>query len=158
MGENREELGGSQYLNIIHKMAKGNSPQLNLEKEKSIHGAVMKLIKEGLLSSAHDCSEGGLAVTLAESCILAKLGAVITISENIRKDALLFGETQSRIIISAPPENRKRVESICKEFNLKCSLIGEVKGSFLKIDELINLSIADLEKAYRQAIPKIIES
>ncbi|MDP2924357.1 MAG: phosphoribosylformylglycinamidine synthase subunit PurL [Candidatus Omnitrophota bacterium] len=157
IGENKEELGGSQYLNIIHKLKVGNPPQLNLEQERNVQRSVLEMIKQGLAASAHDCSEGGLAVALAESCILGQRGAVINLPEKMRKDALLFGETQSRIVISVSAANRKNVEEVCKKHKVKYSLIGEVKGDYLKINNLINLKVADLQKLYKQAIPLAVE-
>ncbi|UCG35059.1 MAG: phosphoribosylformylglycinamidine synthase subunit PurL [Candidatus Omnitrophota bacterium] len=157
LGENKEELGGSQYLNIIHKMKKGNPPGLDLQQERNVQGAALEMIKEGLVASAHDCSEGGLALALAECCILGKSGAIINLSESMRDDALLFGETQSRIIVSASSQNRGKIEQICKKLNVKFNLIGEVKGDSLKINERINVKVDDLSKTHKQAIPKIVE-
>ncbi len=157
IGENKEELGGSQYLNVIHQLVKGNPPALDLDKEQGVQRSVLEMIKQQLLLSAHDCSEGGLAVALAESCIAGNQGAVITLSDSIRKDALLFGETQSRIIVSAPSGSRKNIESICEERNVSCALIGKVGGSCLKINDFFNVEVSGLEKAYKGAIPKFVE-
>ena len=158
VGENTEELGGSQYLKVVHNLVKGASPQLDLEKEKNVQTAVLKMIREGIVESAHSCSKGGLAVALAKSCILGQKGAVIKLGENIRKDALLFSETQSRIIISGSQANKDKIIEIAKEFNVECGCIGEVKGDNLKINDFANVSVDDLEKTYKQAIPKIVEN
>lgn len=157
IGENKEELGASQYLNVVYKMKKGVPPQLNLEQEKNIQNAVLEMTKETLLSSARGCSTGGLAVALAQSCILGKKGAVVNLSEDIRGDALLFGETQSRIVVSLSPLNKEKVEQLCGKFNVKYSCIGEVKGGHLRINNLVDANVGDLEKVYKQAIPKIVE-
>ncbi|HZO84729.1 MAG TPA: phosphoribosylformylglycinamidine synthase subunit PurL, partial [Verrucomicrobiae bacterium] len=103
-------LGGSAWLKIIHKLKTGTPPRCDLEQEKELHGALRALILSGVVKSAHDCSEGGLAVTLAESCIsqyVARetpklIGAQIDLSafKNIRPDALLFGESQGRVVIT----------------------------------------------------------
>ena len=157
IGENKEELGGSQYLNIIHGLKKGMPPQIDLEQEKKVQQAILDMIKEGLIVSANDCSEGGLAISLAESCILGNCGAVVKLEESIREDVLLFGETQSRVIASVSPDNKEKFETICKKRNVAAKLIGEVKGKDLKINQLIDVSLSDLEEAYKQAIPNIVK-
>ena len=158
LGENKEELGGSQYLRIVHNLAKGLSPQLDLAKEKSLQAAALEMIRSGIVKSAKGCSEGGLAVALAESCIAGGKGASINLDDDIRKDALLFGETQSRIIISASSSNKDKIIEIAKKFNVSCKKIGEVKGDCLVINDFINIGINDAEKTYKQAIPKIVEN
>ncbi|UCD14997.1 MAG: phosphoribosylformylglycinamidine synthase subunit PurL [Candidatus Omnitrophota bacterium] len=158
IGENKEELGASQYLSIIHNLKKGSPPQLDLEQERNVQLSVLTMIKAGLVSSAHDCSEGGFAVALAESCISGNLGAQIKVShDNISNAAFLFGETQSRIIISVSEGNKEKIEQVCAKFNVKHTLIGKVRADNLKINELINVRVADLTDAYKQAIPKIVE-
>ena len=157
-GENKEELGGSQYLRLIHGQAKGTPPQIDLEQEKRLQQAVLKIVRQGLARSAHDCSQGGLAVALAESCIAGRLGALINLDQKIRTDALLFGETQSRIIISLSPADEDKVKEICSEFNVQYKCIGKVKGDCLKINDSIDFKVADLEKAYKEAIPKIVKA
>jgi len=158
LGENKEELGGSQYLRVVHNLAKGLSPQLDLAKEKNVQAAALEMMKLGIAKSAKGCSEGGLAVALTESCIAGQKGASVNLDDNIRKDALLFGETQSRIIISVSSDNKDKIMEIAKKSNVSCNLIGEVKGDCLKINDLINIGIGDLEKTYKQAIPKIAEN
>jgi len=157
LGENKEELGGSQYLRVVHNLAKGLPPELDLENEKNLQAVTLEMIKSGIVKSAKGCSEGGLAVALAESCIAGQKGISVNLDANIRKDALLFGETQSRIIISASLDNKDKIIEIAKKSKLNCDLIGEVKGDSLKINDLTNISVSDLEKAYKQAIPKIVE-
>ncbi len=161
IGENKEELGGTQYLLYIHNIKKGKCPELDLEKEKSIHDAVLEIINNGLAVSAHDCSEGGLTVALAESCLVSKnkLGANVNLQETgIRKDALLFGETQSRIIISAKSENEEKIKSICKNFNIPCAKIGIViKENKLKINNLIDLNLTDLDKVWSESVKNFVE-
>lgn len=157
IGENREELGGSQYLKVIHQIRKGMPPALDLGREKKVQDAVHKLITQGVISSAHDCSEGGLAVTLAESCILGGKGADIILKDNIRPDALLFGESQSRVVVSAPPQNQDEIESICGKINVPCTLIGTVRGDNLMINDFIDVPVSKLKDEYSQGIPEAIK-
>ena len=158
IGENKEELGGSQYLNIIHDLRKGTAPELDLEREKNVQCAVREMIEQGLVASAHDCAEGGLAVTVAESCILGGRGAQVNLRDRIRPDALLFGETQSRIIVSAPPESQQKIEDLCKAHSAPCTLVGTVQGDALVINDTICANVSDLTKLYMQAIPKAVET
>ncbi len=158
LGENKEELGGSQYLRVLHNLAKGTSPQLDLAKEKNLQGAILEMIKTGIVKSAKGCSEGGLAVALAESCIAGQKGVCVNLDERIRKDALLFGETQSRVIISASSENKDKIIEIAKKFDISCNSIGEVKGSSLKVNDSIDINLSDIREAYFQAIPKIVSN
>lgn len=158
VGETKEELGGSHYLNIIHNLRKGTPPELDLEREKNVQRTVYEIIIQGIAASAHDCAEGGLAVALAESCILGERGATITLHDTMRSDALLFGETQSRIIVSAPAENQEKVESLCEKHNVPCNIIGVVKGNRLIINDYINASVNELKQIYTRAIPKAVET
>jgi phosphoribosylformylglycinamidine synthase len=156
LGINREELGGSEYLKEIHKTVKGDTPLLDLKLERSVQGAALEAIEKGMVNSAHDCSEGGLAVALAECCISDKelmVGAVIDgLNFNIRKDAVLFGESQSRIILTCDKKNIHTLSAIAKKNKAPLRVIGETGGDSLKIfngsEELINLPLEDLRESW----------
>jgi phosphoribosylformylglycinamidine synthase len=160
-GRNKEELGGSEYLKTIHGLKKGNCPSIDLKLEKSVQKTTLEAIEKELIQSAHDCSEGGIAIALAESCIsnpAKKLGAVINLaSQHMRQDALLFGETQSRIIISVRQKNVKKLMQIAKKNKTPVSIIGEVKGKSLAINQLVNISVNDLHKAWSTAIENYLK-
>jgi phosphoribosylformylglycinamidine synthase len=156
LGKNKEELGGSEYIKTIHSLKKGKVPDIDLKLEKSVQKTTLEAIEKGLVESAHDCSEGGLAVVLAESCISnsAKLiGAKVDLAgERMRADALLFGESQSRIVLSAKPKNVKKILQIAKKNKTPVAIIGEVGGNKLVINRLVNLLVNDLYKAWHNAI------
>jgi len=158
IGKNKEEIGGSQYLSIIHDLRKGAPPTLDLKAEKNTQDAVSEIIGQRLASSAHDCSDGGLAIALAECCILGGHGAVITVKDKIRTDALLFGESQSRIIISASRKNRDKIKTICNKYGAPCTVIGEVKGDSLVINNSIKTRVIKLQDVHSQSIPKVVRS
>jgi len=158
IGKNKEEIGGSQYLSIIHNLKKGTPPTLDLKKEKNVQDAVLEIIGQRLASSAHDCSDGGLAIALAECCILGGHGAVITLKDKMRNDALLFGESQSRIIISTGGKNQEKIKTICKKYNAPCTVIGEVKGDSLIINKLIKVKVARIQDIHSKAIPREVQS
>lgn len=135
LGSSREDLGGAEYLKVVHAREQGSPPYLSLEKEKALHECVLSLIREGFLQSAHDCSEGGLAVTLAECCMSGtdrRLGAVVSLTRGrLRKDAVLFGESQSRIVVSAKPVHRQTILDRAAQCGVPIEVIGAVSGSGL---------------------------
>jgi phosphoribosylformylglycinamidine synthase len=138
-------LGGSAYLQCLHGLKTGLPPRCDLEKERELHHALRGFIACGLIKSAHDCSEGGLAVTLAESCISRQIardtprliGAQIDLTnaavDAIRLDALLFGETQSRIVVSVATMDAVKVVERAKILGISAFKLGTVGGDTLAI-------------------------
>ncbi|MBA7543869.1 Phosphoribosylformylglycinamidine synthase subunit PurL [subsurface metagenome] len=149
LGENKEELGGSEYLKVIHNLVKGMPPQIDLLKEQAVQNVCREAIKKGLFSSAHDCSDGGLAIALAESCIKGEKGAKIEIENKIRSDALLFGESQSRIIVSINLKNLSLLQDIAGKYYVPILVLGSVAGDELNINRLISLKVEQLKKIWR---------
>jgi phosphoribosylformylglycinamidine synthase len=137
LGHTREDLGGSEYLKVVQAREQGSPPYLNLDTEKGLQDCVLSLIRGGLLQSAHDCSDGGIAVALAESCISGSewtRGAVVTLPKGrLRNDAVLFGESQSRVVISVKPSQRQAVLDHAKSFGVPADVIGRVSGERLVI-------------------------
>ena len=159
LGSNKDELGGSEYLKVIHNIERGNCPEINLNLEINIHRTLLDAHKIGLIKSAHDCSEGGLAVTLSECCVSnkdRKIGAVIDLDERMRADALLFGETQSRIIITASSAKIDSLKNVLEGYKIPYALLGKVSGERLIINnngnKLIDISIDNLDNAWRDSI------
>jgi phosphoribosylformylglycinamidine synthase subunit PurL len=138
-------LGGSAYLQCLHGLKTGVPPRCDLEKEARLHHTLLGFIQCGQIKSAHDCSEGGLAVALAESCISRQIaretprliGAKIDLTsaapENTPVAALLFGETQSRVIISVAPEDVVKVVERARILGVPVARIGTVGGGELSI-------------------------
>ncbi len=132
LGETREEIGGTEYLKVMHSREQGMPPWLDLEQARSLHQCVLTLIRKGWVKSAHDCSEGGLLVTLAECCLTHPsnpFGAQITLTqERIRLDALLFGESSSRVVVSVKQEHLDQVRQCIQDMGAKVpmNLIGHV--------------------------------
>ena len=147
IGENKEEIGGSEYLKVFHNLEKGLPPQIDLSLEKSVQDTCRESIQAGIISSAHDCADGGLAVTLAECCITGKKGAKVEINSiNIRNDALLFGETQSRIVVSLNVKNLDSLKEIANKYEAPIQILGKVEGDNLKIGNLIDIKVEQLKK------------
>ena len=136
-------LGGSAHLQVAHGKKTGLPPRIDLEREKTLHTTLLGLIQSGLVKSAHDCSDGGLAVTLAESCISQQIaretprliGATIDLSavKEVRLDALLFGETQSRVVISCAALDAVKLVERAKLMGVPAAKIGTVGGAELNI-------------------------
>jgi phosphoribosylformylglycinamidine synthase len=110
-----------------------------------------------LVNSAQDISDGGLAVALAECCFEKKIGATIKINSAVRIDSLLFGESQSRVLVSAIPANGEKIIAAAQELGLKIQKIGSTGGDKLIINEAVSVPIAKLYKTYEEAIPKLME-
>ncbi|HLG31443.1 MAG TPA: AIR synthase-related protein, partial [Ignavibacteriaceae bacterium] len=159
LGEDKEELGGSEFLKVIHKKVEGNSPQMDLQTEKKLHDTVLELIRKKLISSAHDISEGGVVCALAECCIINEekmLGAEVTIQIKSRKDFSYFSETQSRIIVSISKDKKDEFEKLLQSVKQPFKQLGVVVGSSLKINSDINVTLKELADLYFNTIPRII--
>ena len=165
LGYCREELGATEYLKEIHHLTKGDIPQLDLKLEQAVQKTCLEAIEKGLVNSAHDCSEGGLAVAMAECCISNKdkmIGANINkLNYDMRLDVLLFGESQSRIILSCSKDSVVKLRKIALEFKAPFYVIGETGGRVLRIlndtEELIYLSLEDLNEEWSGSLKKKIE-
>jgi phosphoribosylformylglycinamidine synthase len=138
LGKTKEDLGGSEYLKVLHHREQGSPPFLSLEAEKALHDFILNVIREGVVQSAHDCSDGGLSVALAECCVSAQdasRGAVVRLPlDALRRDALLFGESQSRVVLSVKPEMVDQVLNRAWDSGIPAMKIGTVGGDRFVID------------------------
>lgn len=161
LGDDKDELGGSEYLKVIHKKVAGGSPQIDLPTEKKLQDTVLELIRKNLINSAHDISEGGIVCALAESCIIndeKMIGANVKIPINNRKDFAYFSESQSRIIVSISKDKKDEFETILKSSKQPFSKIGVTNGSSLKINSDIKVTLNELSDLYYNTIPRIMSS
>ena len=137
-------------------MKKGRPPELNLDREKRTQVFIQELVKRSLINSAHDLSEGGLAVTLAESCITDKdkmIGAKISCEvKGVSSIAFLFGESQSRVVVSCKPQALSEIETLAKEKEVPLYNIGYVGGDKLIVNDLLDLEIKELSETWRNVI------
>ncbi len=156
LGANQEELGASEYLKLQENRIDGYVPEIDLKLEKRVQDTVFKAVKEGIVKSAHDCSEGGLAVALAESCFKNEIGVNIKIEENISDKALLFGETQSRIIVSIAQDNENILKKIAEENKIPIKKIGRTQGNRYLFNDLIELSVEEMNNKWENAIERKI--
>ncbi|GAA4869529.1 phosphoribosylformylglycinamidine synthase II [Paenibacillus vulneris] len=161
LGETKAELGGSEFQYVIHGVTEGRPPQLDLDVEKKLLNTVLGAIQKGLVASAHDLSEGGLAVALAESCISGRLGAKVNFSTELRNDIALFSESQSRILLSASSEKAEALKQWIAEQGVSYQELGKVQGQELQIEvnakQVIQSPVAQLEKVWKDAIPCLMK-
>ena len=163
IGDLGSELGASHFLKIVHGRKEGAPPRLDFEKEKRAHDAVRSLIRIGLVQSAHDCSEGGLAVALAEACLSGQqaFGAEVEFGETgLRPDVLLFNETQSRIIISVKKNNATAALALLEWRSVPARRLGAItKSDSLKISAdgtTYAWSVPELDASWSQSIEKLM--
>jgi phosphoribosylformylglycinamidine synthase II len=157
LGATTGHVGGTEYLRCFHNITAGDAPPLDLQLEIAIQRALLALIKNHLIKSAHDLSEGGLAVAIAESCILnttRPIGAQISIPATTRSDFLLFGEDQSRILITTSAENAARVQSLLQANSIPFQIIGIVQSDQLTINNLVSLPAKQLADSYYNSFQK----
>lgn len=152
IGQSQNDISSSQYLAKYHKVSHSPAPYLNLDQEKQMQDALYAAICNGFIRSAHDVSEGGLFVTLAESAMQGKLGFDVCTDRNFRKDAWLFGEAQGRVLVSIRPEHKEALESHFKNAGVECLHIGRVGGSNMLIDSEDYGTVAETALSYQSAI------
>lgn len=166
LGRNTDELGGSEYLKVIHGKVAGDAPAVDLDAEKALQEAMLELADAKLIRSAHDCAEGGLAVCLAESAVHDSerpLGVDVALDDELPWPALFFGEAQGRIVVSCAPERVEEVLAVARRHGVpakRIGAVGPVGGRFVVTTEAgpkIDLAIADVADAYYGAIPRIMD-
>lgn len=157
IGQNREDISGSEYLKHIHKKTVGDAPYFEIEYENKIQSSVLEAIQSNIIKSAHDISDGGIAITLAECCIASNLGAIINFKIYDRLDFLLFGEDQMRIVVTIEEKYLDKLRYIVEKNNSSFQIIGNVKGNNLVINSEIDISVRDLKKSYYSSMENIIE-
>ncbi|MBC8453102.1 MAG: phosphoribosylformylglycinamidine synthase subunit PurL, partial [Chloroflexi bacterium] len=141
-------LAGSEYLDFIHGKVEGQ-PALDMDLEIRTQALCRDAINRGLVASGHDASDGGVAVAISESAIIGGIGAAITEAPGGRWDAAMFGETQSRILLSVSPENLSALEELASDGNVPMVVIGSVGGDALSFGDSISLSLAAADDAWK---------
>ena len=156
IGVSRDDINSSEYLHKIHGVEFSPAPHFELEEEFALQQVIQKLIKEKLVVSAHDVSEGGLFVTLTESGFNNNLGYNITSGKLIRKDGYLFGEAQSRVVVSVSAEKASIIESLLTTSTIAFEKLGTVTDGDIEIDGEDWGSIVDWKNKYDNAIGNLL--
>ncbi|HMG82016.1 MAG TPA: AIR synthase related protein, partial [Ferruginibacter sp.] len=157
VGSSKNDINSSEYLHKLHGVEFSPAPYFDLNEEFVLQQAVLKLIRSKLVASAHDVSEGGLFITLTESCFNRDLGYSITTDGSIRKDAYLFGEAQSRVVVSVDATNTANVEATLTTAKVAFTKIGTVTKADIKIDNTSWGSIKDWKQKYDCAIENMLK-
>jgi phosphoribosylformylglycinamidine synthase len=160
LGRTKEEFGGSEYLKQIHGKVCGQAPELDLELEIKLIEVLLKASEKGIIKSAHDISEGGIAVAVSECCFTpaGPIGVEISVSQLLRKDAILFSESQGRAVVSLSAINLNKLKELSSESGLPMEIIGQVKGTRLLIEDLIDIPVSRAFSAWANGFENILKS
>ena len=162
VGDLGSELGASRFMKVCHARKEGFPPRLKVERELAVQNAVRHLIRTGIVRSAHDCSEGGIAVALAESCFNpdARLGAEVSLKAGgLRIDQMLFNESQSRIVLSVRADDSAKALEVLRAAEVPANAIGTIGGEALQItanDCDLRWEVADLYDGWFHSIARAL--
>ncbi|HZS40495.1 MAG TPA: phosphoribosylformylglycinamidine synthase subunit PurL [Polyangia bacterium] len=161
LGVNTDEIGGSEYLKVVHGRVAGVPPKLDLARELAVARACRAMVRAQLVAAAHDCAEGGLAVALAECCVSGRpIGAAIRLDDALRADLLLFGEAPSRIVIAFAPEREAEVRAVAAREKAPLAILGATGGRRFTVDgaggRLIDADVSELAAAWRDGFRAIL--
>ncbi len=157
LGISRNDLGSSEYLREVHGVEHSPCPHFDLEEEYHLLTTLRKLIRERLLKSAHDVSDGGLFVALMECAMPYGLGFAVSSPSDLRKDAWLFGEAQSRVVVSTAPEQAAAFERFLREHRQPFTLLGYVQGDRVRIDDEDWGAVRDWQEVYEHRLEEIMQ-
>ena len=148
LGESINDISCSEYLASYHNFNESSTPSFDLDKEYELQQSISKLIKKSFIESAHDVADGGLFITLLESCMSKNLGFAINSMDSIRKDAFLFGESPSRVVVSVNINKKNDFEGLMDINKTTYSLLGSVTDGKLSIDNQSYGTSFDYKKIY----------
>jgi phosphoribosylformylglycinamidine synthase len=151
IGSSHNDLGGSEYLKVVHGHVAGRPPSLDLTREKAVNRVITSAAQSGYLHSAHDCAEGGMLVALAECCLLGGIGVrcpALRPEPPLRLDAAFFGESPSRYIVSVASRAMPEMQSLARRHNVELSLLGLAGGDLIEFEGQMKLSLAELRDAW----------
>ncbi len=156
LGHTKAELGGSEYLKVVHGMVAGMPPKVDLVEERLLAELLVTAIRTGIIHSAHDCSEGGLAVALAECCIAGGRGASVNPADTLPGVATLFSESQGRVVVTVETGHVDALKLLAATHATPCVRIGTVGGDRLIIGEIADVSLADMRSAYEPTLERLV--
>ena len=156
LGTSREDISSSQYLVYHHGITESPAPFFSLEEEYALQEQVKMLIRQGVLQSAHDVSEGGLFVALMESSMAGNLGFDVTTDSEIRTDAFLFGESQSRVVVTVAPDQEEAFIDLMMLNGVEFDLLGHVTKGSIRIDDEEWGQVAEYKDRYDNALHRAL--
>ena len=164
IGETKNELGGSEYSEYIHKFVGGKCPSVDFSESKKNMNSVLEIIETELIKYAHDCSKGGLAIAISELCMHNQIGCTISLDkipgEKLDSDEILFSESHSRYLITLENKNLQKLEAILKKHNVSYSLIGEFSGNTIHFTSnskpIIDLSVDKAQETWFNSLRKMV--
>jgi phosphoribosylformylglycinamidine synthase II len=163
MNDVESEFGSSEYAKEILGALWGYPPELDLEKEAALQKALIELIQQGLVDSAHDCSDGGLAVALAEKAFAKGVGASVNLaSGGLPAEFVLFGEDASRIVLSCEPQNVSRIQHVAEKYGIVADVLGATAADRLEISldgqVCVSAEVSELKQAYELALEAALQT
>jgi phosphoribosylformylglycinamidine synthase len=157
LGETLPELGGSEYAEAVLGTVSGRPPALELDREAALIRLLVDGATEGVLASAHDCSEGGIAVTLAESALAGDCGFSVSLPDaQLPPHVALFSESASRAVVSVEPGRAGELEALAARLEVPFARLGETGGAVMAFDGLFELPVEEARNVYESAIPKLM--
>jgi phosphoribosylformylglycinamidine synthase len=157
VGETSAELSGSEWAWVTHEHLGGRPPKVDFAREQTIGSVMARAAETGLVRSAHDLSDGGLAQALVEACLRNDLGATVTLPEGIEPFVALFSESAGRVLVSVPRGHRGAFEAVAAEHDLPATELGtvEAEGADLTISGQFAVPLAELRAAWSATLPKL---
>ncbi len=164
IGDTKDELGGSEFFEYIHKFVGGKCPVVNFEDSKKNMKSVLDLINNDLIKSAHDCSKGGLAVAVSEMCMTNQIGCIVSLDEipgdKLDVDRILFSESHSRYLLSFDKKNLLKIQSLLKKNNVSFQEIGKFGGENIQFDNktktIVKLNVEKTHKIWLHSLPDLV--
>ncbi len=159
IGADRKGLGGTEYLKVIHGLTMGDAPELDIEFEVKLQASLLSAIKAGLITAAHDLSDGGLAITLAEMAIFGGLGAKVDVRDfpgSLHES--LFSEAQSGVVVTVDPEDLETAQKHFRDEGIPVIDLGQVAGSKLNLEGIGSVEVSVMKEIYESVIPNAMES
>ena len=151
LGSSHNDLGGTEYLKVEHGLVAGRPPDLDLARERAVGKLVLSATAAGLIHSAHDCSDGGMLVALAECCLLGGVGMrgpALVPEAPLRLDAALFGESPGRFIVTAASRAMPELQSLARRHHVELSMLGLTGGDVLELEGQLKLTLAEMRDAW----------
>ncbi|NPV59354.1 MAG: phosphoribosylformylglycinamidine synthase subunit PurL [Actinobacteria bacterium] len=156
LGETLDELGGSEYLWLLHGLTAGEPPRLDLRLEKGAQTVCIEGIRRGIIISAHDCSEGGAAIALLECCCAGGIGARLEVETELRPVSWLFSESQSRFVLTLRDEDLDAMRELAGSRGVPLRVLGRTGGDRLVINDWIDLEVREMNRVREEALEKLM--